>query len=131
MPGHDYVREVPKLNMHANVSTVGYIRIDYCKKPLSEVYAEIEAYAGWSQYHEHAGLGVEGILLDETPNHYSEDRVEYLHAVGQHVKSTCGILGERLVSAPPERARLELTSVLSVPWWCLSWDSSALIDQHN
>jgi len=67
---------------------VGYVRIDYCKKPLSEVYEEIEAYAGWAKDYETSGLGVGGILLDETPNHYTSERAEYLDAVHRHIKAT-------------------------------------------
>ncbi len=102
LPGHDYVREVPKLNAHANVQTVGYVRIDYCKKPLAEVYEDIEAYAGWAkakgEKYEDSKLGVGGILLDETPNHYTPERAEYLDAVYQHIKATDGLQGNRLVS---------------------------------
>ncbi len=105
LPGKDYVREVPKLNVHANVRTVGYVRIDYCKKPLSEVYEEIEAYAGWAKDYETSGLGVGGILLDETPNHYTSERAEYLDAVHRHIKATEGLQGNRLVSCPFRRCR--------------------------
>ena len=105
MPSHDYVREVPKLNVNANVYTVGYVRIHYCNRPLSEVYEEIETYAGWAKDYESTGLGVKGILLDETPNHYSTDRAEYLDAVRQHIKATAGILGDRLVSCFPTVSR--------------------------
>lgn len=104
LPSHDYVREVPRLNVHANVYTVGYVRIHYCEKPLSEVYEEIDTYAGWAK-DESAGLGVKGILLDETPNHFSTDRAEYLEAVRQHIKATVGILGDRLVSSFQTAAR--------------------------
>jgi Spherulation-specific family 4 len=96
----DYTREIPKLNAYANVVTVGYIRIDYCRRPLSEVCAEIDTYAGWAAEYEKTGLGVGGILLDETPNHYTAQRAEYLDAVRQHVKATPGIQGERLVCSP-------------------------------
>ena len=101
LPSHDYVREVPKLNAPPNVYTVGYVRIDYCKKPLEEVYGEIDTYAGWAHDYEKSGLGVKGILLDETPNHYSPERAEYLDAVRQHIKATEGILGDQLVSQFP------------------------------
>jgi hypothetical protein len=94
----DYSREIPKLNAHANVVTVGYIRIDYCKRPLSKVCIEIDTYAGWATEYEKTGLGVGGILLDETPNHYTAERAEYLDAVCQHIKATPGIQGDRLVS---------------------------------
>jgi Spherulation-specific family 4 len=96
----DYSREIPKLNVHANVVTVGYIRVDYCKRPLSEVYAEIDTYAGWSAEYEKTGLGVGGIFIDETPNHYTAERAEYLDAMHQRVKATPGIQGDRLVSLP-------------------------------
>ena len=102
LPGHDYEREVPKLNASANVYTVGYIRIDYCKRPLNEVYAEIDTYAGWSgtrdSEDESRKLGLGGILLDETPNHHSTLRAEYLESIRKHVKASEGILRNRLVS---------------------------------
>jgi hypothetical protein len=103
LPSHDYVREVPKLNAPPNVVTVGYIRIDYCCKPLTEVYEEIDTYAGWAKASGNPGLYLEGILLDETPNHYTAERAEYLEAVRQHVKGAGGLQGDRLVS-PPHRA---------------------------
>lgn len=96
----DYTREIPKLNAYANVVTVGYIRIDYCRRPLSEVCAEIDTYAAWAAEYEKTGLGVGGILLDETPNHYTAQRAEYLDAVRQHIKATPGIQGDRLVCSP-------------------------------
>ncbi|KKY22815.1 putative cell surface protein [Phaeomoniella chlamydospora] len=101
LPSHDYVREVPKLNAHPNVTTVGYIKIDYCKRPLSETFEEIETYAGWAKQHEHSGLFVEGIFVDETPNHYSTDRAQYLDAVLTHIKSSEGILRDKLVIHNP------------------------------
>jgi hypothetical protein len=97
LPSHDYVREVPKLNTQANVVTVGYIRIDYCRKPLTEVFEEIDTYAGWASASENPLLYVEGILVDETPNHYSPERAEYLEALRKHIKNTDGLRGERLV----------------------------------
>jgi hypothetical protein len=97
LPSHDYVREVPKLNTQANVVTAGYIRIDYCRKPLTEVFEEIDIYAGWASASENPLLYVEGILVDETPNHYSPERAEYLEALRKHIKNTDGLRGERLV----------------------------------
>jgi hypothetical protein len=95
LPGHDYVRDIPKLTQHDNVCTVGYIRIDYCNKPLHEVYEEIDTYAGWVK--EVPGLGLNGILFDETPNHYTAERAEYLDLVGKYIKAAEGLSGERLV----------------------------------
>ena len=86
------------------MTTVGYVLINYCKRPLRDVYADIETYAGWATDNEdgngnaNTGLGVQGIFLDEAPNHHSTERAEYLSAVHQYIKATRGILGDRLVS---------------------------------
>jgi hypothetical protein len=48
---------------------------------------------------------VGGILLDETPNHYTSERAEYLDAVHRHIKATEGLQGNRLVSCPFRRCR--------------------------
>jgi hypothetical protein len=112
----DYSREIPKLNAHANVVTAGYIRIDYCKRPLSEVCIEIDTYASWATEYEKTGLGVGGILLDETPNHYTAERAEYLDAVWQHIKATPGIQGDRLVSLSlPNISKAEKGNRLPLP----------------
>lgn len=96
LPGHDYCREIPKLNIFKNVTVIGYVRIDYCKKPLSEVFAEIETYAAWSR---EPGLAVEGIFVDETPNHYSAEKVAFLEAIKHGIRSgLTGLAGTSLVS---------------------------------
>ncbi|KAJ5999458.1 hypothetical protein N7451_007268 [Penicillium sp. IBT 35674x] len=101
LPDANYAREVPRLNGYPNVYTVGYIRIDYCKKPHSEAYAEIEQYAGWSAQYDSTKLGVRGIFVDETPNHYSSDRAEYLRELTKFIKNTPGILADRFVIHNP------------------------------
>lgn len=78
--------------------TVGYVRIDYCKRNLTEVFRDVAKYAGWSKDNAKSGLGVHGIFLDETPNLYSASKASYLDTVGQCVKASAGILGDRLVS---------------------------------
>jgi Spherulation-specific family 4. len=82
------------------VYTVGYIKIDYCRKPHSECFAEVEQYAGWSEQYEAIGLGVRGIFVDETPNHHDTDRAEYLSVLTQFIKSTPGIMSDRFVRLP-------------------------------
>lgn len=101
LPDENYSREIPRLNRYSNVYTVGYVRIDYCKKPHSEAYAEIERYAGWSKQYETTHLGVRGIFVDETPNHYAPDRAEYLKALTKFIKNTPGILADRFVVHNP------------------------------
>lgn len=97
MPDANYVREVARLNRYANVVTVGYIAINYCKKPLQEALEEVQTYATWADDYVKTGLGVGGIFLDETPNLSSPEAVEYLAILQDRIKSTPGLLGNRLV----------------------------------
>lgn len=97
LPDESYSIEIPKFNAQPNVTTLGYIPINYCKRDSSKVFREIETYGGWSQNDKQSGVFVEGIFFDETPNHYSEKHHEYLQEISEDVKSTNGILGRRLV----------------------------------
>ncbi|KAL4967042.1 spherulation-specific family 4 protein [Aspergillus stella-maris] len=92
-PDENYTREILRLNSYANVTTIGYVRIDYCRRPLDEVVGEIER-----------GLGMRGIFVDETPNHFDAERGVYLAEVRRVVKGVDGILGERLVVHNPGTA---------------------------
>lgn len=98
-PNEDYVREIPRLNAHANVQTVGYVSTDYCKKPIEKVLADIDGYARWSSDERFPGLAVRGIFFDETPNVFSEAVEAFLHTITSHVKGAGGILGDRTVSS--------------------------------
>ena len=97
LPCNDYLREIPKLNKYPNVQTVGYIKIDWCRRPLSGTFSDIETYAGWS-LSGWLGTYVEGVFVDETPNHFSEERAEYLHAVRKYIRAIAGFGDRRLVS---------------------------------
>ncbi|KAJ5633295.1 cell surface protein [Penicillium lividum] len=101
LPDVNYSREIPRLNGYPNVYTVGYIRIDYCKKPRSTTHAEIDQYAGWSAQYSSTGLGVQGIFVDETPNHYTSDRADYLRELTKFIKNSPGILADRFVIHNP------------------------------
>ncbi|KAK1833936.1 Spherulation-specific family 4 [Podospora conica] len=112
LPGGDYIREVPRLNAFPNVRTVGYIAVDYCRKPLDKVCDEISTYANWSrQYGDQIeGLYVEGIFVDETHNHFDDARMRYLERLKCFVKDEVeGLRGDRLVihnpGTPPEYTR--------------------------
>lgn len=95
LPGRDYVREISKLTKQSNVCAVGYILVDYCKKPVREVLEEIKTYADWAKHD--SALGMRGILLDATPNHYRPEFEKYLDEVNEYIKTVEGISGERLV----------------------------------
>ncbi|KUJ13690.1 cell surface spherulin 4-like protein, partial [Mollisia scopiformis] len=98
LPDERYSEEIPKLNARANVTTVGYVRVDYYKRSLSDVFRDVEKYAGWVK---REGLGIGGIFLDETPNLWEVGKGDYLDAVGEYVKSSTGLKGERLVIHNP------------------------------
>ena len=93
----DYSREIPKLNSYSNVKVLGYVRTDYCRRPVEDVEEDIETYGSWEPK-----FRPSGIFFDETPNLDSEDGsiARYLARVAMHTKACKGILGDRLVHAP-------------------------------
>lgn len=102
LPDEHYAREIPKLNARPNVCTVGYVRIDYCKRNKDEVFQDVATYAGWSRANDPGTgvtLGLHGIFFDETPNLYSKNVASYLDSANAQVKRSEGILGDRLVSS--------------------------------
>ncbi|KAF1846505.1 uncharacterized protein K460DRAFT_377687 [Cucurbitaria berberidis CBS 394.84] len=103
-PNADYIREIPRLNAYKNVKTVGYVRVGYCKRPEQDVAGEIDAYAARSRSDEHPGLGMEGIFVDETVNHYSKEAKRYLDAIDRKVKECDGIHGDRIMVHNPGTA---------------------------
>ncbi|RAK84446.1 hypothetical protein BO79DRAFT_240463 [Aspergillus costaricaensis CBS 115574] len=100
-PDANYAREVARLNACPNVYPVGYIRIDYCRKPLAAACEEIDRYASWAAEYATTGLGVGGIMVDETPNHFNAAQAEYLRALHRHIKNCSGLLRDRLVVHNP------------------------------
>lgn len=96
-PDARYSHELPLFNTKANVTTVGYVRMQYCKRSLDKVYQDVDIYGGWSKDHESSGIYVEGIFLDESPNEYSDEVGKFLNSVSEKIKSTSGILGKKLV----------------------------------
>jgi len=115
LPDASYAHEIPKLNAKRNVCTVGYIRTDYTRKDLSEVCEEVARYAGWSQDNSQSNLNVEGIFLDETPNLYTDDVAVYLQKISHCVKTTMGILGDRMVNIRYSFPLLFFAFSLSLP----------------
>jgi len=96
-PDASYARELPKLNRQKNVMTVGYVRLQYCKRSQKHVYDDVAVYAGWSKDQAN-GVYVEGIFLDEAPNEWSDRVGQYLNELSDKIKDTSGILGSKLVS---------------------------------
>lgn len=94
-PNEDYVREIPRLNASRNVTTVGYVRTTYCRRPVEDVVQDIEVYA--KRNNVFAGLQVHGIFVDETVNLYSKEAKHYLDRIDHTVKGSAGIHGNRIV----------------------------------
>lgn len=97
-PDARYSQELPKLNKQKNVTTVGYVRLQYCKRSLEQVYEDVAIYAGWSK-NQASGIYVQGVFLDEAPNVWSEHVGKYLNDLSLKIKETQGILGKKLVRA--------------------------------
>ncbi|KXT01649.1 hypothetical protein AC579_1139 [Pseudocercospora musae] len=100
-PDVNYLREVPKLNTKPNVRTLGYVRVDYCNRDVSDVVSDIKKYAKWPHDGGVKFLHVEGIFFDETPHEHSTFKATYLEKITQQVKKAEGILGEQLVFFNP------------------------------
>lgn len=91
------MREIPKLNAQPNVTTVGYVKADYCRRPVEDVFQDVDTYAARGRDQTHPGLGMQGIFVDETPNLYTEHTKEHLDAIDRMVKGCHGIEGSRVV----------------------------------
>jgi hypothetical protein len=92
----DYIREIPRLNALPNVTTLGYVRASYCRRPLQDVLGDIETYDRRGR--EDSRYRVDGIFLDETVNLYSEEAKRYLDNVDRRARDLMGIAGRELVS---------------------------------
>lgn len=101
-PDARYSQELPKLNKQKNVTTVGYVRLQYCKRSLEQVYEDVAIYAGWAK-DQASGIYVEGIFLDEAPNEWSDHVGKYLNDLSLKIKETQGILAHKLVCAKTPR----------------------------
>ncbi|KAK5170098.1 uncharacterized protein LTR77_004682 [Saxophila tyrrhenica] len=114
-PDPGYVREIPRLNAHANVTTLGYVRIDYCKRSQGDVVDDIRAYGRWAADEQHPGTLVRGIFFDETPNHYTGQAARYLEEISREVRTATGIDVPRLVMHNPGTSPDQRLTSLSKP----------------
>ncbi|EME46784.1 hypothetical protein DOTSEDRAFT_169603 [Dothistroma septosporum NZE10] len=100
-PNKDYIRELPLLNSRPNVTAIGYVSIDYCRRDIHEVLYDIQGYSEWPKDTMEAGVYVEGIFFDETPEKYSADHEMYLQRLSDWARNSEGIQGDRLVVHNP------------------------------
>lgn len=94
------MHEIPQLNAYPNVQTVGYVAAGYATRSLDEVFKDIDTYATWRDNSSVPGLGMSGIFLDETPNHYHNTSFEFLNAIDRKVRCTEGLGRHGMVSYP-------------------------------
>jgi hypothetical protein len=98
VPDGNYTREIPKLNQHANVRTVGYVSTSYTNRNMSLALRDIETYSAWAENSTVRGLGMHGIFLDETPSQYQPASVQFLDTLAASIKSQTGFGKDPLVS---------------------------------
>jgi hypothetical protein len=87
-PNHDYTREIPKLNAYKNVTTIGYVPIDYCRRDLKEVYTDVSDYASWRADPNLPGCYVDGIFFDESPQTATSDHLSFMQQVSTFARQT-------------------------------------------
>ncbi|KAG9194725.1 hypothetical protein G6011_04760 [Alternaria panax] len=109
-PNEDYVREIPRLNALPNVTTLGYVQVAYCKRPIQDVLEDIETYHRRSEQDDR--LSVDGIFVDETVNLYSEEAKKYLDAIDRRARTLIGVVENRMVIHNPGTA---VSAELAVP----------------
>ena len=98
IPDSNYTREIPKLNKHANVRTVGYVSTSYTNRNISLALRDIDTYSAWSENSTIAGLGMQGIFLDETPSQYEPVSALFLDTLAGSITSHTGFGKDPLVS---------------------------------
>ena len=98
LPDGNYTREIPKLNQHANVRTVGYVSTSYTTRNISLALRDIDIYSAWAENSTVSGLGMHGIFLDETPSQYQPASVQFLDTLAASIKSQTGLGKDPLVS---------------------------------
>jgi len=98
IPDSNYTREIPKLNEHANVRTVGYVSTSYTNRNISLALRDIDTYSAWSENTTVAGLGMQGIFLDETPSQYQPASAQFLDTLAGAITSQTGFGKDPLVS---------------------------------
>ena len=79
-----------------NVTTLGYVRVAYCRRPVQDVLEDIETYGRRAR--EDDRLRVEGIFVDETVNLYSEEAKKYLDAIDRRARTLIGVVENKMAS---------------------------------
>jgi len=101
LPDANFTREISRLNEFSNVRTIGYVAVDYGRKPLETAFQEIAQYGTWTSQNQK--LSMQGIFLDESPQLADPHNTTFLQKVRQNVKTarylSGGLLGTLLRSS--------------------------------
>jgi hypothetical protein len=101
-PDPNYTREITRLNEYPNVRTIGYVAVNYGRKPLDAAYSEVDKYSGWAGVD--SLLAMQGIFLDESPQIADEHNSTYLEQVRTYIKAqrplADGLLGKFFILTP-------------------------------
>jgi hypothetical protein len=96
-PDGNYTREIPRLNAHANVRTVGYVSTNWAKRDVLLALEDVSIYSKWSENTTATGIGMHGIFLDETPTEYNDASAQYYEAIASAIRSGSGLGAKPLV----------------------------------
>lgn len=82
-PGPEWTSALTTLNSKPNVKTVGYVHVEWTKRPAAEITSEIDTYAHWSC---DPKTKINGIFFDEAPDSAAPDKLSYMHDVTAHAR---------------------------------------------
>ena len=85
----DYFREIPKLNSYKNIRTIGYVPTNYAKRPVNDVYSDINIWASWAE-NTTADISMQGIFFDECPNTYTAEIGQFMQQIDTYAKNSTG-----------------------------------------
>lgn len=95
LPDNNYTAAVTVLNKYPNVELAGYVSTNYSNRDVGKVIKDVQTYANWSmgdvgfgkEGEKQAGIGVNGIFLDETPNEWSVSAGSFYQRVAGVIRS--------------------------------------------
>jgi len=95
MPDEVYIKEISRLNGYSNVRTIGYVPINYGRRPVRDAYTDIDKYSSWGT--QDVNLAMQGIFLDESPQIADNHNTTYVENIRLYLKSqralSNGLLG--------------------------------------
>lgn len=101
-PDRRYKKGIVRLKAFSNVTLVGYVRLDYCRRSVEDVQKDIDKYASWRQVDKDdvnrcEDVSMEGIFFDEVPNIFAIDIADQLASYSKAVKNMKGFGTNRWV----------------------------------